>query len=303
MRILKADHLGMCFGVRDAIALARREAARGPVTVVGRLVHNETVVGRLRREGVSFTPDPDGVTTPVAIITAHGTSDRRREALRDRGLEVADATCPLVHRAHEALGRLVRDGFHPVIIGIPDHVEVRGLAEDHPGVEIVRDEAGIDSLPIRPRYGVVSQTTQPVARVRALVARLRDRMPESLVRWIDTVCRPTKERQEAAEALAAEADVVVVVGGPLSNNTRELAATCRLQCPRVHPVATVEDLRREWFGPDDTVGLTAGTSTPDDVIDAIERRLREWATGCRDTDDHVARPGGPLLERTAAGTV
>jgi 4-hydroxy-3-methylbut-2-enyl diphosphate reductase len=124
---------------------------------------------------------------------------------------------------------------------------------------------------------MVAQTTQPVALVRRLVDRLRRRFPGSEVRFVDTVCQPTKDRQLAAEKLARGCDVVVVVGGPGSNNTRRLADTCRVLCPRVHQVADAGGIDPAWFAGADTVGLTAGTSTPDDVIDAVEAALRRIA--------------------------
>ncbi len=277
MKILRASHLGMCFGVRDAIELATRAAREQPLTILGPLVHNEAVLDRLRAAGIRLAESPADVTTAAVMITAHGAADRTRAALRGRGLQVLEATCPLVHLAHHAVLRLARAGYHPVIVGRRDHVEVRGLTGDLEEFDVVLTEADVDALAWRPRFGVAAQTTQPVARVRALVERLRGRFPASEVKFVDTVCRPTRERQTAAAELARACDVVVVIGGAHSNNTRELAATCARQGARVHHVQDVADLRREWFDDAAVVGLTAGTSTPDTIIDAVERRLREWA--------------------------
>ena len=267
----------MCFGVRDAIGLAQDRASAGPVTVLGDLVHNETVLTDLRNQGVLIRQDASDIPTREVLITAHGASDRRIEGLRRLGLTVTEATCPLVHRAHQALKKLGAAGYHPLVVGQAGHVEVRGLTEDHPGCEVILSEAEVDRLPERPRYGVVSQTTQPVTRVRELVQRLRDRFPGSEIRWIDTVCQPTKDRQEAAEALAGRCDVVLVIGGAHSNNTRRLVDTCRNRCERVHWLQTAEDLDPTWVRGTDTVGITAGTSTPDTVIDAVESALRNLA--------------------------
>ncbi len=134
----------------------------------------------------------------------------------------------------------------------------------------------------RPRFGIAAQTTQPINRVRHLISLIRRRFPSSIVRFIDTVCQPTKQRQSAATDLARQCDVVVVVGGEHSNNTRELVATCGRFCARVHHVQTADDLRVEWFLEANTVGMTAGTSTPDELIDEVERRLQELAArqGC-----------------------
>jgi 4-hydroxy-3-methylbut-2-en-1-yl diphosphate reductase len=273
MNILRAEHLGMCFGVRDAIALARRHAANGPVTILGQLVHNPQVVESLQRDGVRFSDDPAAAGTPTLLITAHGASQQRLAAARATGREVVETTCPLVHAAHQALNRLVREGFHPVVIGQRGHVEVRGMTEDFAECDVILSEGDIAAMQRRAKFGVVSQTTQPVERVRHLVACLRQRFPDSEIRFRDTVCQPTKLRQNAAEDLARRCDVVVVIGGTNSNNTRELVATCQRFCSRVHHVQTDADLRPEWFRSDDTVGVTAGTSTPDAAIEAVHEAL------------------------------
>jgi 4-hydroxy-3-methylbut-2-enyl diphosphate reductase len=279
MKILRASHLGMCFGVRDAIQLAIRAAREQPLTVLGPLVHNETVVARLRADGVRLAETPAEIGTATVMITAHGTADRTRAALREQGFHVLEATCPLVQLAHHAVLRLARAGYHPVIVGQRNHAEVRGLTGDLGAFDVVLTEAEVDQLPERERFGVAAQTTQPSERVRGLVERLRRRFPQSEVKFVDTVCRPTKERQSAAADLARDCDVVVVIGGVASNNTRELVATAARHGARVHHVQDAVDLRREWFGDDDVVGLTAGTSTPDATIEAVERRLRAWASG------------------------
>jgi 4-hydroxy-3-methylbut-2-enyl diphosphate reductase len=277
LRIRRAAHLGMCFGVRDAITLARSAAQQQPVTILGDLVHNETVLDDLRARGIRFASQPGQATTETVLITAHGTSDRVRAQLRETGFNVLESTCPLVHFAHRALRQLVEQGFHPLIIGQRSHVEVRGLTGDFEEFDVVLSEADIDSVRERPRFGVVSQTTQPIERVRHLVRHLQQRFPRSEVLFRDTVCQPTKQRQTAAVELARQSDVVIVIGGAHSNNTRELATTCRLHCSRVHQVQTEADLRPEWFLGADTVGITAGTSTPDDVIERVDQRIRELA--------------------------
>lgn len=274
MKILRAEHLGMCFGVRDAITLALDEARQGPLTILGDLVHNQTVVADLQARGIRVAQKPDEAATPTVMVTAHGASDRAKANVRALGLNVLEATCPLVHVAHRALAKLVREGFHPVVIGKRGHVEVRGLTEDYPEFDIVLSEEDVVHLCERPRFGVVAQTTQPIERVRRLALLIRQRFPNSDVRFVDTVCQPTKQRQNAAVELAQHCDVVVVIGGAESNNTRELVATCRQHCAQVHHVQTAAELCEEWFFTAGTVGLTAGTSTPDSVIDGVEQWLR-----------------------------
>ena len=291
MKILRAEHLGMCFGVRDAIALALQQAETSPLTVLGELVHNENVLRTLDEQGIEVEQNLENVTTPTVMITAHGASERQLKRVRERGLNLIEATCPLVHFAHRMVARLVEEGFHPVIIGKRDHVEVRGLTEDLPEFDVVLCETDVEALKERERFGVAAQTTQPIDRVRHLVALIRCRFPNSEVRFIDTVCQPTKQRQTAAIELAQQSDVVIVIGGANSNNTRELVATCSRHCTRVHHVQGAADLRMEWFSGAETVGITAGTSTPDALIHAVEERI------CELDPRHDAGPMAPILTR------
>ena len=276
MRILRAARLGMCFGVRDAITLALEHADAGPLTILGDLVHNPTVLGALDAKGVAVAQDVAHVTTQTLMITAHGTSERALARTRALGLTVIEATCPLVHVAHRAVMTLARDGYHVVIVGQRNHVKVRGLTGDldHGNFDVVLDEADVLALEEHPRIGVAAQTTQSVEKVRHLADLIQQRFPQSEVRVIDTVCKPTKERQTAAVEMAREADIVIVVGGRSSNNTRELVKTCARYCARVHHVETDDEVHPEWFEDAEVVGLTAGTSTPDDVIDRVEARIR-----------------------------
>jgi 4-hydroxy-3-methylbut-2-en-1-yl diphosphate reductase len=274
VKIIRAAHLGMCFGVRDAIALALEESRRQPLTILGELVHNESVVSDLRARGIGIEAQPAAVRTQAVMITAHGASEKALERARSHGLRVLEATCPLVHYAHRAVQQLVREGFHPVIIGQRGHVEMRGLTEDLAEFDVALTEEDVRQMTERPRFGIAAQTTQPADKVRHVVELIRRRFPRSEVRYVDTVCQPTKQRQTSAVELARQSDVVVVAGGAQSNNTRELAATCRRHCARVHHVQSAADLRTEWFDEAATVGITAGTSTPDAIIDEIENWLR-----------------------------
>lgn len=277
MKIIRAEHLGMCFGVKDAIALALETARQEPLTILGDLVHNETVLAALTAKGITIEQQAAKVSTPTVMVTAHGASERALAQTRALGLNVLEATCPLVQVAHRAVLKLARDGFHPVIVGKRDHVEVRGLTGDLDDFDVVLTEADIRQLKVRPRFGVTAQTTQPIEKVRLLVNLLRRRFPHSEVRFIDTVCQPTKQRQHAAVELAQQCDVVIVIGGAHSNNTRELVETCSRYCPRVHHVQTADDLREEWVQYAETLGITAGTSTPDVIIDQVEQTLRALA--------------------------
>jgi 4-hydroxy-3-methylbut-2-en-1-yl diphosphate reductase len=279
MKIIRAEHLGMCFGVRDAIALALDKSRNQPLTVLGDLVHNETVLTELRERGIKIAQHVSSVETHALMITAHGASETALERARNRGFQVMEATCPLVHFAHRAVAKLVTAGYHPILIGKRDHVEVKGMTEDLRDFDVVLSEADLFELKERPRFGVAAQTTQPIEKVRRLVEMIRQRFPNSEVRFIDTVCQPTKQRQNSAVGLARQADVVIVIGGAHSNNTHELVKTCSRYCARVHQVQIAADLCEQWFEGAQTVGLTAGTSTPDECIEEVERRLNGFA--CR----------------------
>jgi len=283
MKIIRAEHLGMCFGVRDAIALAVKTAQHEPLTILGDIVHNETVIGELRARGIRFEQQPAKVGTQTVMITAHGASERAMNRTREHGLNVLEATCPLVHVAHRSVARLVREGLHPIIIGKRDHVEVRGLTEDLDEFDVVLSEEDVSRLVERSRFGIAAQTTQPIDKVRHLVGLIRERFPNSEVRFVDTVCQPTKQRQNAAIELAQQSDVVIVIGGAHSNNTHELVKKCSRYCTRVHHIQAAADLRPEWFDGAQTAGITAGTSTPDSIINAVERQVRVLAPPRRET--------------------
>jgi len=275
MKIQLAEHYGLCFGVRDAIAQAEALAGRGPLTILGELVHNPIVRERLTRQGVreGALHDAESARTPQVMITAHGASDKARAEWRNAGFGVADGTCPLVRQAHEKLRELVSLGYAPVVIGKRGHVEVEGLAGDFPGTCIIENADDLAQLPQADRLGVISQTTQPSDKVLALVAAIREARPASEVRFCDTVCQPTKNRQAALRKLLAECDTLVVVGGRNSNNTLQLVAAAAVAGRAVYHVERAEELRPEWFREAQVVGLTAGTSTLKETVATVRTRL------------------------------
>jgi (E)-4-hydroxy-3-methyl-but-2-enyl pyrophosphate reductase (IPP and DMAPP forming) len=273
MKVILAKHFGVCFGVRDALQQAEESAQRGELTILGEMVHNPIAKERLAALGaIESSLDAPEARTKRVMITAHGASDRAVAAWRDRGHEIIDGTCPLVHHAHEALRELVEQGDHPIVIGKRDHVEVRGLIGDFPDASVIEETPDIESLPSVSAFGVVAQTTQPIDRVRRLVDELKTNRPEAIVHFRDTVCQPTKNRQEALRALLSEVDAVVVIGGKNSNNTLQLLSTCRKAGTPSFHIERVEELRASWFEGFETVGVTAGTSTLRETVEAV----RAW---------------------------
>ena len=296
MDIIRADEMGMCFGVRDA--LQATEAVRNPaeVTIHGELVHNPRVARRLDAAGFRQAPE-DGRSvaagTPVVLITAHGVSTAERQRLAAAGKALIDTTCPLVRRAHDAAQALQAEGRHVLLIGKAGHVEVRGIVEDLDSSDVI---GSVDDVAryASSRLGVVCQTTTPPDLVTAVSARVRELNPQADIRTIDTVCRPTRLRQTALVDLVDRVDAVVVVGGRNSNNTRWLVNVCHEHRRPAFHVESADDLDPAWFDHVRTVGLTAGTSTLDETIDEVQRALERIDGGT------VAQPDGrDMLPRCA----
>jgi 4-hydroxy-3-methylbut-2-enyl diphosphate reductase len=285
-----ADHYGLCFGVRDAIAQAEQLARRAPLTILGQLVHNPLVRDQLASQGAveGSLHDLASAATPQVMITAHGASDRARELWRRSGFGVADGTCPLVRHAHDQLRVLVELGYFPVVIGIVGHVEVQGLVGDFPEAVVIGSENDLPRLENRERFGVISQTTQPIERVQRIVEAMRCAFPQSEVRFVDTVCQPTKNRQSAIAKLIARCDTIVVVGGKNSNNTLQLANAARVAGLRVIHIESAAELDADSFKESREVGLTAGTSTLKETVQAAHARLEEIARELSRNSDHQA---------------
>jgi 4-hydroxy-3-methylbut-2-enyl diphosphate reductase len=273
MKVILAKHFGVCFGVRDALKQAEQSAQRGQLTILGEIVHNPIAKERLAARGViESSLDAPKANGKQVMITAHGASDRAIATWRARGHELIDGTCPLVRKAHGALRELVEQGDHPTVIGKRDHVEVRGLIGDFPGASVIEEKHDIESLPAVSSFGVVAQTTQPIDRVQWLVDELKASRPEAVVHFRDTVCQPTKDRQESLRALLSEVDAMVVVGGKNSNNTLQLLSSCRKTGTPSFHIERVEELTPSWFQGFETVGVTAGTSTLRETVEAV----RTW---------------------------
>lgn len=275
MHVLLADALGFCFGVREALSAAERTHDPGSVTIHGELVHNPRILAQLAVRGFRSTEEADRAALPVTprvMITAHGISDRERSRLESAGLRLIDTTCPLVKRVHRAARELADQGRFVVVIGRPGHVEVAGIVEDLPESDVVSGPEAVRSYP-HGRLGVVCQsTTAPHLAERTLTA-IRDANPQADLEFVDTICQPTRDRQEAVKRLLPLVDGVVVVGGRNSNNSHELAALCQSGGKPAWLVQSAGELCAEWFHACRTVGLTAGTSTLDETIREVHAAL------------------------------
>ncbi len=276
MNVLRASAMGMCFGVRDALVAARAVPDPSQVTVHGELVHNAEVIHDLRRRGFAQTSEEgrEGTVPATAqvLITAHGVSQAERVRLEAAGKQLIDTTCPLVRDVHVAAQRLARDGYFVLVVGRPGHVEVSGITGDLDRYEVVAGPESVRSYG-EPRLGVVCQSTTPPDRARRVLNAIRDRNMGSLVRYVDTICRPTRLRQAAIETLLDRVDAVVVVGGRNSNNTKQLVQRARARHVAALHVESARELDPAWCARFRVVGLTAGTSTLDRTVDDVYRAL------------------------------
>jgi 4-hydroxy-3-methylbut-2-enyl diphosphate reductase len=253
------------------------------VTIHGELVHNEVVLAGLAARGFhsALEGDRDALpSTPLVMITAHGVSDRERTRLERAGRRLVDTTCPLVHKIHRAAQALANEGRHVLIIGRPGHVEVRGILDDLPSGEVVDGTNSVRTYP-HPRLGIVCQSTTPPRLAAEVNAAIRAANPNADIRFVDTICQPTRDRQDAVLRLLPLVDAVIVVGGKNSNNTRELAALCLDRGVPAFHIQSATDVDPDWFRGCRVVGLTAGTSTPDETIEAVRTALLAIPAGER----------------------
>lgn len=264
-----ASHAGVCYGVERALKLAAHaaESARGSVTTLGPLIHNPIVVRDLESAGVKGAQTVDEVESGTLIIRAHGVVPQVIDQARAKGLEVLDATCPYVKKVHTAAEKLVREGYQLIVVGESGHPEVEGIL-GHAGdaAHVVSTPHDLDGVDLARKVGVVVQTTQTPANLAAIVSALALRTMD--LRVVNTICSATQERQDSAAELASRADVMIVIGGKNSGNTRRLAEICMACCPRTHHIEDSSEIQRTWFEGVALVGITAGASTPGAHIDA-----------------------------------
>jgi 4-hydroxy-3-methylbut-2-en-1-yl diphosphate reductase len=269
----------MCFGVRDALAAAESVANPNEVTIYGHLVHNEAVEARLRERGFPMLPEAERTTpaTPEVLVTAHGISGVERGRLAAAGLRIHDTTCPLVRHAHAVALTLDSEDRLVIVVGKPDHVEVRGLVGDlRRSLVIERREQVTDFG--EARIGVLAQTTTTDAELETIVAEIHAKNPSADVKVVSTICRPTRERQQSVARLLDEVDLLVVVGGRASRNSKALVETARRAGIEARLVQDANDLEAAWFEGVDAVGVTAGTSTLEETFDAVVASLRAIAS-------------------------
>lgn len=276
MEIRKAKVQGFCFGV--AITLKKAEEAieaREHVTTLGHVVHNPQMVESLQERGLQNAASIDDVDTGALFVRAHGLPVEVFEKAKEKGLEVIDATCPMVTKIHVQAEKLKADGYKIVVVGDPTHPEVKGTLSHVPGAWCVQDLADVERLPRSSRVGVVVQSTYSRERfteiVRALIAKYYE------VRAVNTICTDTNNRQSEALELSKDVEVMVVVGGKTSANTKHLAELSELHGAKAYHIEGPDELRSEWFEGVGVAGLMSGASTPGWLVDRVADRMEELA--------------------------
>ena len=282
MRILLGRPRGFCAGVDRAIEIVERalERSGAPVYVRHEIVHNRHVVDDLRQKGAVFVEEPgDAPSGALMVYSAHGVSPAVREAALDKDLDTIDATCPLVTKVHNEVHRMVAQGHDVVMIGHAGHVEVEGTIGQAPDrMHLVETVADVEALELRDptRVGCVTQTTRSVDDTRDATRALAKRFPEIVLPRRDDICYATQNRQDAVKKLAASAQLVLVVGAPESSNSNRLAEVAAKQGVASHLIQSAEDINPDWLEGIDTIGVTAGASSPEFVVDQVVQRLLEF---------------------------
>lgn len=277
MQVKLASHRGFCFGVEDAIELADaavRDHGPGRVVALGPVIHNQQVVSRLEEAGLNQSGALETVdSSKVVLIRSHGAPPETFATAKERELTVVDATCVLVKRAQNVVKQLHEEGYHVVMIGDENHPEVRGVIGYAPDVTVIDHGSDLeDALPYKERIGVVAQTTHSPEHVADMIARIL-RRPYREVKIVNTLCLEVTRRQESAVALCDEVEVMFVLGGLHSANTREMARLCREHGRETYHLETWEQFDPSMVKGRRVAGVTAGASTPEWVIADFVRGL------------------------------
>ena len=276
MEIKKAKVQGFCFGV--AITLKKAEEAieaREQVTTLGHVVHNPQMVESLAERGLLNATSVDEIDTGALFVRAHGLPVEVYEKAKEKGLEIIDATCPMVTKIHVQAEKLKADGYKIIVVGDPKHPEVKGTLSHVPGAWCIETIEDVEKLPRGSRVGVVVQSTYSRERftdiVRALIAKYYE------VRAVNTICTDTNNRQSEALELSKEVEVMVVVGGKTSANTKHLAELSELNGAKAYHIEGPDELQSQWFDGVRVAGLMSGASTPGWLVDQVAQRMEELA--------------------------
>lgn len=279
MEIVLAESLGFCMGVKRAVDMAYRALEKNPgepVVTLGPLIHNTQEIDRLQHDGIRVADQSSLPASGTVIIRAHGVAPQAYEELKSRGLRIMDGTCPYVHYSQRKAIELHRDGYTVVIVGDKDHPEIRGILGyiDDQGYAVKTVEE-VRQLPPLQRIGVIAQTTISPRKYQQVIDALRERAAELKV--CETICDATEENQKAIRNLSTEVDLLLVIGGRHSANSNKLVEAAREHCPASFLIETSSEIDPALLRGVRRVGVSAGASTPDWLIQQVVERLRQLA--------------------------
>jgi len=284
MQVLIADEYGFCFGVERAVEMVEEALAEGDtVRTLGPLIHNDQEMSRLATHGVSMINAPVQIQRgETAVIRAHGVTPQVEAELREKASKVVDATCPFVTKVQKLAARAAAQDRHVVVVGNPEHPEmigVFGYAPEHSF--IVRDVGEVAALPRLKNPLVVSQTTIKLQNFYDVAEAVKAKA-DGETQVVNTICSATRDRQDAARALAGEVDAFYIIGGRHSSNSRKLLAVCKEQCEKSFLIETEDEINAEDLRGAEKVGLTAGASTPNWLIERVSKRLEQIGVSFED---------------------
>ena len=273
MKITIAKDAGYCFGVRDAVNLAYETAKEhGEVYMLGDIVHNENVINDLDKAGAKVVNNINEVPEDKPILLrAHGTKKDIWNEANSRKMNVVDATCPLVHEIHNEVKKLAEDGRQIFVIGDHGHDEVIAIADQVPETIVIASKREAEKLKKYKKAGVVSQSTQTIENVQEIINILMQKVFD--LHFVNTICYPTKRNQEQIKKLAVESDVMLIIGSFTSANSKRLTLLSKLINKNTYQVTSVKDIKEKWFEDCNSVGISAGASTPDYLIEEVENKL------------------------------
>jgi len=276
MKILLAKDAGYCFGVRDAVNLAYETAEKeGEVYMLGHIVHNESVVKELEKIGTKVIDDLNEIPDNKPILfRAHGTVPKIWDEAEKKGINIIDATCPLVTEIHEEVQKLAAENRRIIIIGDHGHDEVNGIMEQVQDSIVVANPEEAIRLRKMKKAGVVSQSTQMIENVQKIINILIGKVFD--LRFVNTICFPTRRNHEQIKSLAELSDIMIVIGSFTSANSKRLTELAKERNERTYQVTCANDLDSDWFQQSDTVGISAGASTPDNIIESVTTKIKSF---------------------------
>ena len=276
MKIILDEGAGFCFGVERAIKMANEESqnASGPIVTIGPLIHNPQVIEEMKHDGIGVASEGENLHKTTAIIRTHGVHPQEEDRLRKAGNRVLDATCPYVKKSHEYAELLRQENYHIIIIGDPNHPEIKGvLGYSGERVTVITQPKEADSLPHYARMGVVVQTTYPIEKVQKIISKLIGSSTE--LRIFNTICDYTSDRQISAREISSPVDLMYVIGGRNSANTNKLVEICKQQETITRHIEVADEIDAHDLEGVESVGITAGASTPDGRIASVISRIEE----------------------------